>query len=376
MIYLDSAATTMQKPPEVLKAIKDAYSGFGGPGRGSHKAAMRAADAMYSCREAACELFGVSSPERVVLTMNATHALNIAIKSLVIPGRKVLVSGFEHNAVMRPLNAMPDVKCEIVNTPLFEPDAAVAAFEAAIDSDVCLVVCTHVSNVFGYILPIESIAKLCKDKNVPLVIDASQSAGILPVKEKDLHGAVICMPGHKGLYGPQGTGLLLVPEHMRLKSLTEGGTGSNSLSLEMPADLPDALEAGTPNAWGAAGLNEGIKFILRTGTDGIMRKEHELLDQCAELLYDIKGVKYFYRPDSQGGVISMVFCGNASDAEDIAAKLAENDIAVRAGLQCAPVAHKTAGTLPYGTLRASFSYYTTQKEIKAFANVLKKIVNC
>ncbi|MCL2081559.1 MAG: aminotransferase class V-fold PLP-dependent enzyme [Oscillospiraceae bacterium] len=372
MIYLDNAATTMRKPPEVLAAVKNAYNTFGGPGRGSHGAAMRAADAMYACREAACELFGLSNPERVVLTLNATHALNIAIKSLAKPGRKVLVSGFEHNAVMRPLHVLQQrgVMFEVLDTPLFRPDAAVSAFENALDDSVCLAVCTHVSNVFGCILPVERIAKLCREKNVPLIIDASQSAGILPVNQSKLHGAAICASGHKGLYGPQGTGLLLVGD-TALSSLIEGGTGSGSISLEMPKDLPDALEAGTPNAWGAAGLCEGIKFVLRKGTDEIEHIEHELLDHCAMLLHDIKGVKYYYYTPVQTGVMSMVFVSEEHDVEDIASKLSENGVAVRAGLQCAPIAHKTAGTLPYGTLRVSFSCFSTRSEVRTFAKTLE-----
>jgi selenocysteine lyase/cysteine desulfurase len=366
----------MRKPPEVLAAVKNAYNTFGGPGRGSHSAAMRAADAMYGCREAACELFGIASPEQVIITINATHALNIAIKSLAKPGCRVVVSGFEHNAVMRPLHVLEEggVTVEVLNTPLFQPEAAVSAFEKALDGNVCLAVCTHVSNVFGYILPVERIAKLCKDKGIPLIIDASQSAGVLPVNQGELHGAVICMSGHKGLYGPQGTGLLLVPENLEMKSLIEGGTGSGSLSLGMPGDLPDLLEAGTPNAWGAAGLCEGIKFVMRTGTEKILHIEHELLDFCAELLYGIKGVKQYYYTSSQAGVLSMVFTGKEHDAEDIASLLSDKGVAVRAGLQCAPVAHRTVGTLPYGTLRVSFSCYSTKNEVKTFAKVLAGVL--
>lgn len=374
MIYLDNAATTMQKPPGVLRALREAYSGFGGPGRGSHSAAMRAADAMYACREAACELFGVDSPERVILTMNATHALNIAIKSLAKPNGKVVVSGFEHNAVMRPLRSLESkgVRCDVLQTPLFDAEGVYAAFEKALDGDVCLAVCTHVSNVFGFILPIERIAQLCADRGVPLVVDAAQSAGALPVNAERMPNAVICMPGHKGLYGPQGTGLMLVPEGFELSPLEEGGTGSNSLSLDMPSDLPDALEAGTPNAWGAAGLYEGIRFVLKTGVEAIMEKEHALLELCAERLYSIKGVRPFCGTGCQAGVVSMVFDG--TDAEDAAAILSERNIAVRAGLQCAPIAHKTAGTLPYGTLRASFSYFTAERDIKTFTAALPEIL--
>jgi selenocysteine lyase/cysteine desulfurase len=277
---------------------------------------------------------------------------------------------------MRPLHILEanGVTYEVLNTPLFQPDSAVSAFENALDDNVCLVICIHVSNVFGYILPVERIANLCKSKGIPFIIDASQSAGVLPVNQKNLHDAIICMSGHKGLYGPQGTGLLLIPEHIGMKSLIEGGTGSGSMNLSMPDDLPDLLEAGTPNAWGAAGLCEGIKFILRTGTDKIAHIEHELLYYCVELLHEFNCVKYFYYTSSQAGVLSMIFTSEDHDAEDIAAKLSDEGVAVRAGLQCAPAAHRTVGTLPYGTLRASFSFYTTKNEVRAFAKTLAKVL--
>jgi selenocysteine lyase/cysteine desulfurase len=308
--------------------------------------------------------------------LNATHALNTAIKSLAKPGRKVLVSGFEHNAVMRPLNTLvaSGVEYEVVKSPLFNPRVTADSFKTALaDKNVCLAVCTHVSNVFGCILPLDEIAKSCSEAGVPLIIDAPQASGILPVRCDKLYGSIICTSGHKSLYGPQGTGLLIVPENITLKSLIEGGTGSGSLSLEMPGDLPDMLEAGTPNAWGAAGLCEGIKFVLREGVDNIMRHEHELMNLFAEHLYGIKGVKYYCFTSLQTGVMSMEFDNH--DAEDIAALLSERDIAVRAGLQCAPLAHKTAGTLPYGTLRVSFSSYTTHNEVKMFAKTLREVLS-
>jgi selenocysteine lyase/cysteine desulfurase len=244
LIYLDNAATTLHKPPEVNAAIHRALKTCGGSGRGGHAAAQAAAETLFECREAAAELFSMSEPERVILTCNATHSLNTAIKSLAKPGKTVLISGYEHNAVVRPLRSLEEtgIKTLTLPSPLFAPEAAARRFEEALDNtaDVCLVVCIHVSNVFGFILPVEQIAKLCRAREIPMVVDSSQSAGMLPVKG-DLY-PYWCMPGHKSLYGPQGTGLLLVPPGGSLEPLMQGGTGGDSRNRHMPELLPDAKD--------------------------------------------------------------------------------------------------------------------------------------
>ena len=265
MIYLDSAATTLQKPPEVARASAWAIGHLASPGRGGHRPAMAAADAAFACREEAAALFDVPEPERVVFTFNATHGLNLAIKSLVRPGDTVVVSGYEHNAVTRPLRAIPGVTVRVADSPLFDRAAALEAFRRALTPEVRAAVCTHVSNVFGFILPIEDIAALCRSRGIPLIVDASQSAGCLPISLRQLGAAFIAMPGHKGLYGPQGTGLLLCGG--AAEPLLEGGTGSVSLRQEMPDFLPDRLEAGTHNIAGIAGLGYilwgvGLVWIL------------------------------------------------------------------------------------------------------------------
>ena len=232
MIYLDSAATTLQKPPEVARASAWAICHLASPGRGGHRPAMAAADTAFACREEAAALFDVPEPEQVVFTFNATHGLNLAIKSLVRPGDTVVVSGYEHNAVTRPLRAIPGVTVRVADSPLFDRAAALEAFRRALTPEVRAAVCTHVSNVFGFILPIEDIAALCRSRGIPLIVDASQSAGCLPISLRELGAAFIAMPGHKGLYGPQGTGLLLCGG--AAEPLLEGGTGSVSLRQEMP----------------------------------------------------------------------------------------------------------------------------------------------
>lgn len=372
MIYLDSAATTLQKPPAVGRGMGRALANCASPGRGGHKPAMAAADTVFACREAAARLFHVPDPENVIFTLNATHAINLAIKSVVKPGERVVISGYEHNAVARPLYALGcDVK--IARAPLFDPEAMRDAFDGLITPDTACVVCTHVSNVFGYILPIQEIAALCRDRGVPLILDASQSAGCLEVNMEELGCAFVGMPGHKGLYGPQGTGLLLCGEGRETRTLLEGGTGSLSARREMPEFLPDRLEAGTHNVCGIAGLLEGIRYVRRAGEENILAHERTLTAQAARALSAIPGVTVFAADGmgSQAGVLSFQVEG--MDCEEVGAALGKRGVAVRAGLHCAPVAHTTAGTLERGTVRASFSHFNTPAEVKRFAGMVKEL---
>ena len=372
MIYLDSAATTLQKPKSVSVAMMKAVNSMASPGRGGHEPADRAAKTAYQCREAACALFGVSDPERVVFTCNATHALNIAIKSLIKPGDTVLISGYEHNAVTRTLYAMPSVTVKVAEAPLFAPEEMVARFENMLTEEVSVVVCTHVSNVFGYVLPMDTIAELCRAKGVKLIVDASQSAGCIPVKMEQWGAAFVTMPGHKGLYGPQGTGLLLCADQSI--PLIEGGTGSESLNQQMPEFLPDRLEAGTHNIPGIAGLLEGLRFLNRVGVEKIGAYEKKLVSRMAQGLEQIKGVRV-YSPNPggmcQSGVLS--FCVDGVDCEDVGQWLSRGGFAVRCGLHCAPLAHKTAGTLECGTVRASVSAFNTEREVRAFIRAVAAI---
>ena len=371
MIYLDSAATTLQKPPEVARATAWAINHLASPGRGGHPAAMAAADTAFACRQAAAELFHFSDPERVVFTLNATHGLNIAIKTLVKPGSTVVVSGYEHNAVTRPLHAIPNVTVRVAESPLFDQSAAVEAFRRAITPEVSAVICCHVSNVFGFILPVEDIARLCRERRVPLIVDASQSAGCVPVDMEALGAAFIAMPGHKGLYGPQGTGLLLCGDTTP-QTLLEGGTGSASLVQTMPDFLPDRLEAGTHNVAGIAGLLAGLRFVKRRGVENIGRQEGGLIRRFGAELEQIPGVTVFHAwdPHAQAGVLSFQMEG--MDCEELGEWLGQRGIAVRAGLHCAPLAHKTAGTLERGTVRVSVSAFSQPQELRVLANRIRQ----
>lgn len=371
MIYLDSAATTFQKPPAVARAMMDAMATMSSPGRGGHPLAMQAADTAFQCRTELAELFHVRDPERVVLTMNATHGLNIAIRSLVPPGGKAVISGYEHNAVTRPLAALR-AEVSVADGALFRPETVEEAFDALIRPDVDAVICNHVSNVFGFVQPVEAVAAICRRRGVPLIVDASQSAGILPLDAESLGAAYIAMPGHKGLYGPQGTGVLLCGREARPQPLLEGGTGSMSLSQDMPDFLPDRLEAGTHNMPGIAGLLEGVRFVRCRGTDNIFRHEQALLRPAAEQLAYLPGTEAFSLPDgaAQAGVLSFRVPGR--DVEELGEFLARQGVAVRAGLHCAPLAHRTAGTLDTGTVRVSFSAFSTRQDVEGLVRALRE----
>lgn len=366
MIYLDNAATTLQKPPQVREAVAYALEHLASPGRGGHPAAMEAADVLYRARSAAAQLFD-AEPEQVVFTMNATHGLNIAIKSLIHSGDMVLLSGFEHNAVLRPLYAL-GAKLRICGRRLFDPEDTVAAFAAFLTPEVKAVVCTHVSNVFGYRLPVEQIAALCRERGVPLIVDASQSAGLLPVSLKEWQAAYVAMPGHKGLYGPQGTGILLcgqVPQ-----PLMEGGTGVLSRQWTMPEELPERAEAGTHNMPGICGLLAGLTYLRQEDGETRRSREERLTRQLCSGLASMDHVRVF-TGSPQTNVVSAVL--RNLDSETAAQHLAEEGIAVRAGLHCAPLAHESAGTLEGGTVRFSLSAFTTETEIIRTLEVVERL---
>jgi len=371
MIYLDNAATTLHKPASVARAMTWALKNLASPGRGGHAASMAAAEEAYACRCAAARLFNMRQPENVVITSSATHALNIAIKTLARRGDRVLISGYEHNSVTRPLHEI-GARVVVCASELFEPEMALHAFERRLTDDTKLVVCNHVSNVFGYILPIERIAEACRARGVPFIVDASQSAGVCEIDFERIGADFICMPGHKSLYGPQGTGLLLCA---RLpKSLMQGGTGSQSALAQMPDTLPDRAEAGTHNMPGIAGLRAGLEFVEKKNPKKIFAHEHSLMEYAAGELTRLDRVRVFVSEYGfcQSGVLS--FTVEKMDCETVGEELAKRNIAVRAGLHCAPLAHKTAGTFETGTVRVSFSVFNTKGHVRALVDALEEII--
>lgn len=357
MIYLDHGATSFRKPPGVRAAVLRAMATCANPGRGGYPAAMAAVEQVYRCRETAGKLFSCQ-PEQVVFTANCTHGLNLAITTLVQPGDRVLISGFEHNAVVRPLHGL-GARCIVAGRRLFDREDTLTQWETALKTRPKAAVFTHVSNVFGYILPVAEMAALCRQYGVPFVLDAAQSAGMLPIDFGTLGADFVAMPGHKGLLGPQGTGMLLC--NRTPKPLIRGGTGSNSRDVAMPDFLPDGAEAGTVNVPGIAGLDAGMRYVNRMGVDRILRRQQQEARYCGAALQKM-GFTVF-TGQHQSGTVSFV--GNM-DCQEIADALAEQGICVRAGLHCAPLAHESAGTLETGTVRLSFGHDATRSQSAAF----------
>ena len=347
MTYLDNGATSFHKPESVYRAVQCAMANCANPGRGGYTAAMAAAATVLRCREQAAELFRCQ-PEQVVMTGNCTHSLNIAIGTLVNPGARVVISGFEHNAVTRPLHAR-NARVKIAGRKLFDWEDTLESVENALRSGADAAVFTHVSNVFGYVLPIYEIAALCRQYGVPLIVDAAQSAGMLELDLQRLGADFVAMPGHKGLLGPQGTGLLLCGRNPL--PLLQGGTGSMSAEQDMPDFLPDMAEAGTLNVPGIAGLTAGMQFVKQQGVDRIFAREKREAYRCGVALE--KMGFHVFMGEHQGGTVSFVA---DLDCEDMARLLGEMGIAVRAGLHCAPLAHQSAGTAETGTVRVSFGH--------------------
>lgn len=365
MIYLDNGATSFHKPDCVLQAMARAMVTCANPGRGGYPAAMRAAQTVFDCREQAAAMFDCK-PEQVVFTANCTQGLNLAIHTLVKPGSRVVISGFEHNAVTRPLHQR-NARIRVAGRRLFDWENTLTEFEEALKAGADAAVFTHVSNVFGYILPVDEMAALCRQYGVPFIVDAAQSAGTLDVGLERWKADFIAMPGHKGLLGPQGTGLLLcgrIPD-----VLLSGGTGSESANQEMPGYLPDRGEAGTVNVPGIAGLGAAIRFLRKEKQGALFAREHSALSACVRDLRTL-GIRVFSGPH-QAATVSFQPDG---DCEELAEKLAHRGIAVRAGLHCAPLAHESAGTLETGTVRVSFGFDSTLGQSRALFQTLKTLL--
>lgn len=363
-IYLDHGATSYPKPAVVHKAVLSAMMRCTNPGRGGYREAMEAARQVYLCREAAGALFSCT-PEQVVFTGNCTQGLNMAIRTLVRPGDRVLISGFEHNSVTRPLHLL-GARVQVAGRCLFDWDNTLTQWENALQKGVDAAVFTHVSNVFGYILPLQDMAWLCKKYGVPFAVDAAQSAGNIPLDFASLGADFVAMPGHKGLLGPQGTGLLLCA---RLpQPLLAGGTGSLSVQQTMPDFLPDGAEAGTLNVPGISGLHAGIAWVTHVGLENIQARQRRQIRRCIAGLQKT-GVSVF-SGEHQGGTLSFL---PKTDCEETAKALAQSGIAVRAGLHCAPLAHESAGTLETGTVRVSFGYDASDVQTDQFLQKMRQL---
>lgn len=377
MIYLDNAATTLEKPPAVSRAMCWAMRHAGGAGRSAHPPAMLGADIIYDTRRLAAQVFDVPDPTRVIFTANATQALNMALYAMAQTRRHFAISGFEHNAVYRPILELVkrnNLKLTMLRSALWEDALLLEQAKQAIrDGADCFVLC-HVSNVFGYIQPLEQLDALLSEHGIPLILDASQSAGVLPLSVSKLHSlAAVGMPGHKGLYAPPGTGMLLWMSQDLPAPLLLGGTGSLSEQADMPDFLPDRLESGTVNVAGIAGLFEGLQFVSKVGESEIAAWECKLRDLVTEKLREVPGVTVYASPDPQKQTGVLSFTCRQLPCEIVAQRLAEHNICVRAGLHCAPLAHSTAGTLETGTVRISPGWFQSVRQMRKFCDILAHI---
>lgn len=376
MIYFDNAATTWPKPPAVMEAIQKYLQEIGAnPGRSGHKMAEKANKIVEETRELLGKLFNLDNPERVIFTLNATDALNIAIKGLLKPGDHVITSSMEHNSVTRPLHVLSRRGVKVTKVPC-AADGSIKLndVENAVQEDTKAIVILHASNVAGTLMPIKNIGKLAGQKKITFVVDAAQTAGVFDIDIKEMNIDLLALPGHKGLMGPPGTGVLLLNDNVELETLREGGTGSYSDVPGQPDVLPEKYESGTLNTAGIAGLNAGLKWLMDTGLEQIREHEAGLVDRFLQGAGEIKGLTIYgpQDPKKQAPVVSFALEGKNS--VDVGGALDKQyNIAVRAGLHCAPDAHKTLGTFEKKLVRFSFSYFNSPQEVDNALIALDKI---
>ena len=378
MIYLDNAATSFPKPPEVVAEITRCMTEYcGNPGRGSHKLALAAAEKIYDCRVSLCDLFSADAPENVVFTQNATHALNIAILSLAREGTHFICSDCEHNSVRRPLEYLARERgCTYslfdshVNDPYRSPQRICRSIASLIRPETVAVISTACPNICSARMPLEEIGALCRRAGIHFIVDGAQGAGHFEINMERSGISALALPGHKGLLGPQGSGALILSKNFPANPLTFGGSGTASLDAEMPAELPERLEAGTLSTPSIVGLEAGIKALKAIGIEKIAVHETMLFHKALRLLSEIRGVTV-YAPRHSGSVLSFNIEGIPSDR--VANLLSERDICVRGGFHCNPLAHKVLGSDRHGSVRASFSPFNTADDVYALADAVRTV---
>ncbi|MBQ2419998.1 MAG: aminotransferase class V-fold PLP-dependent enzyme [Clostridia bacterium] len=374
MIYLDNAATTYPKPQSVIKAVDDALKKSANPGRSGHTLSQSTAISVYEAREKLKDMFSAPSVENVVFTLNCTHAINYVLKGLIKSGDRIVTSSFEHNAVMRPLEKLKKqgVHIDIAEAYPDDKEATVRSFSRLINTNTKLVICTAASNVIGLKMPIKEIGMMCKQFGISFCVDAAQLAGVCDINMKECNIDYLCIAAHKGLYAPMGTGILITKDN-RLDTIIEGGTGTASIMLDQPNDLPEMLESGTINVPGIIGLGAGIDFVKSKGFDKIYNHEMGLVKRLYKQLKSTPGVKlYTPEPDDNYAPV-LSFNINGLNSVDSASKLNSLGFATRAGLHCAPFAHKRIGTIESGTVRICPSVFTSGQDIDKFAAAVRQI---
>ena len=375
MIYLDNSATSFPKPQTVSAACSGALRAYANPGRGGHSLSIGASEERYSARKAVSEFFNADGAERVIFTLNCTSAVNTVIKGILKSGDHVVVSELEHNCIMRPLERLKNAGISSTAVKIYpcDDEKTIASFRAAINQRTRMIICTQASNVWGIRLPVERLSALAHEYGIMILVDAAQSAGVIPIDMRKSGIDFLCTAGHKGLYGPMGTGILIIGCDTIPESLIEGGTGSSSMSYEQPDVLPDRFESGTPNVSGIAGLHAGIDFVRRSGTEKLSAHEFRLIKRLYKELSGMKKIKlYLPEPEPEFFVPILSFNIDGMDSETAAGELSKRGIAVRAGLHCAPAAHRAMGTLDSGAVRISPSVFNRQNDIDRLVYVLKR----
>ncbi|HOP10795.1 MAG TPA: aminotransferase class V-fold PLP-dependent enzyme [Oscillospiraceae bacterium] len=373
MIYLDNAATSFPKPYCVVNAVREAFLQYGAnPGRGGYQMSLDTAERIFRVRENFAKTFHSGSPERVVFTQNCTHALNLALKCFLPKGAHIVVSDREHNSVMRPLEAMAaeglitysvaEIGRDVVNTAAY--------FARKINQNTAALLCVHTSNVDGQVMPVAELGRLAAKFGMLFIVDAAQAAGSAVIDMAADGIDLLCMPGHKGLFGPSGSGVLLIRDHAPLRTLIEGGTGSDSMLKKQPLNLPEALESGTQAVNAIIGLGEGLRFVNELGAGNIGEHERQLREVLVERTEGLSGLR-IYEPTKASGIYLFNFDGMC--CERTASELENEGIAVRAGLHCAPSAHEVLGTLPDGAVRISFGIFNDCEQVERTASALWKI---
>lgn len=377
-VYLDNAATTFPKPRAVYDAVSDSLSHkSGNAGRGAHPLAMAAAEEIYLCRERVAGLFGART-QNVAFTLNTTYALNCVIKGVLRRGDHAICSNLEHNSVYRPLAKLKadgvidfDVFNAFPNLDFSTPDMIISTIDKLVRQNTRLLICNHASNVCPISLPIERIGAYCKERGIFFAVDGAQSAGILPINVKKMHIDALCLPSHKGLYGPQGVGMIILGDGVRLNTLIEGGNGVDSLLSTMSDDSPERYESGTLPTHVISGLKEGLEFVSTVGIDNIRAHEEKLCARAKAGLISLPHIKVF-SPSRQGSLV--LFTHDKIPSESVAQFLAKRNICVRAGFHCAALAHNALGTPKDGAVRVSLGYFNTSRDVDKFLSAIKEIV--
>lgn len=375
MIYLDSSATSFLKPPQVAEAVFRSFNTIGNAGRGAHAPTLNASRLIYDTREKLAALFGTPDPSRIAFTCNATEALNIAIHGAIHPGEHVITTACEHNSVLRPLYLKEKEGTELTIIPADKKGRIrYDLLESSVKSNTSAIVLTHASNLSGNVTDLAFVSNFAKKNGLLLIVDASQTAGSLPINVVKMGIDILCFTGHKGLFGPQGTGGLYVREGLTLSPLKSGGSGIHSFDRQHPTDMPTALEAGTLNGHGIAGLNAGLDYILSTGVKNIHAKEISLTRRFVNGISDISDLKLYGDIDAplRTPIISLNI-GNMSSASVSDILWEDYEICVRAGAHCAPLMHKTFGTEKQGAVRFSFSCFNTEAEIDTAIQAMHEI---